>query len=85
MGSMLLSLAGRELGDAQLSGLMTMARMFYGEIADKLKTDFGTNSVGEAVRALAEGSASNWGSKLRFNDDGEVISGEATYPDPPKQ
>jgi transcriptional regulator with XRE-family HTH domain len=85
IGTMLLSLAGRELGDAQLSGLMTMARMFYKEIADSLKKDLGTNSVGEAVRVLAEGSSSNWGNKLHFNDDGEVISGEVIYPDPRKQ
>lgn len=84
IGSMLLSLAGRELGDAQLSGLMTMARMFYKEVSDALSKDFGAISVEEAIRKLSEGSASNWGNKLRFNEDGEIISGEVIYPEPNK-
>lgn len=85
IGSMMLSLAGRELGDLQLSGLMMAARMFGEEIVAKLKAEFGTSSLEEAVREMGGGSWSNWGTGLNFNADGEITSGEPIYKEPPSK
>lgn len=85
LASLLFSLAGRELGDARLSGLMMMARMFGKETMEGLQKEFGTTSIDEAIRALSEGAISNWGTKLSFNEEGEIISGKPVYPEPPSE
>jgi hypothetical protein len=84
IGSLMLSLAGRELGDARLSGLMSFAKMMTVETAECLRKLHGleTASLEEIVRGLSQ-SASNFGNTLKFNEDGEVISGTPLYPEPP--
>lgn len=84
IGSMMLSLAGRELGDLQLSGLMSMARIFGRQIVEGLKAEFGTSSVEEAIRIMSDGAWSNWGTGLSFNENGEITNGEPIYKEPPK-
>lgn len=85
LASLLFSLAGRELGDAKLSGLMVMARICGKETVEGLQKEFGTTSIEEAVRNLSEGMIANWGTSLRFNEEGEVINGKPMYPEPPSQ
>ena len=76
IGSILLSLAGRELGDAGLSGVMSFAKMFTTEAVDGLRKMFGTESIEEIVRHLSkEPGKGNWGTNLKFNEDGEIIRG----------
>lgn len=82
IGSLMLSLAGRQLGDVKLSALMSFAKMFTGEAVQGLREKFGTDSIEDIVRGLSDGAA-NWGTNLKFNDDGEIISGTPIYPEPP--
>lgn len=86
MGSLLLSLAGRELGDLRLSGLMSFAKDFTKAASEKLQQEFGTDSVEEAVRMLSEdGPESTWGTKLRFDEGGDNVIGTPLYPTPPEK
>lgn len=85
IGSLMLSLAGRELGDAKLSGLMVFAKMFTKEAVEGLKKEFGTDSLEEVIQTLSEGAMANWGTTLQFNEDGDIIKGTPVYPKPPNQ
>lgn len=81
IGSLMLSLAGRELGDIRLSGLMMLARRYSKEWSEKIKEEMEASTVEEAIRQSAESGATNWGNRLKF-DEGEIVGGEVIYPGP---
>jgi transcriptional regulator with XRE-family HTH domain len=82
-----LSLAGRQLGDARLSGLvfcvsflrdafLKTLQEYSDEISDATKIE-------ELAEILSTGAATNHGNRLRFNDQGDILNPEqAVYPDP---
>jgi transcriptional regulator with XRE-family HTH domain len=81
IGSLMLSLAGRELGDIRLSGLMMLARTLSKEWSEKIKAEMQASTIEEAIRESAESGATNWGTGLKF-DEGEIVGGEIIYPGP---
>lgn len=82
IASLLFSLAGRELGDLRLGGLMTMARMMSEETVGELVKKLGTNSIEKAIEMMA-GAESNWGTTLQWDEHGdEIVSGEPIYKNP---
>jgi len=81
IGSLMLSLAGRELGDARLSGLMSFAKMFSKEATASLRKEFGTDIVEDVVDLLSKNVA-NWGTALQFDEGGEIVKGDSLYPGP---
>lgn len=82
IGSLMLSLAGRELGDIRLSGLMSVARRYGRDYVAKIQEDFGATSVEEAIRELSESASTNWGTNLIY-EEGEIVGGKIIYPGPP--
>ncbi len=84
--SLALSLAGRQLGDLRLSGLLT----FVGLISDELEAVMrkylpeGSNpaTLDELMDILSEGLESNHGTRLHLDEGGGPATGEWTYPDP---
>lgn len=88
---MLFSLAGRELGDADLGGLMTVGNMVSEKLLNELKDDHPEISDGcqtpealaQLVRKLGEGCEANYGNKLYGKaDDEDDWKGEWLYPPP---
>lgn len=84
--SLALSLAGRQLGDLRLSGLLA----YVGLISDELEAVLwkhlpeGSNptTLEELIEILSEGLASNYGNRLHLDEDGGATTGQWTYPDP---
>lgn len=87
--SLVLSMAGRELGDRKLSILFYLAaglaapgfEMLQKELDDP---DLMSRDIPAVIKALLEkndGANMEWGSKLKFGPDGEV-TGEWLYPEP---
>lgn len=85
VGSLILSIAGRALGDARLSGLLIAA----GLTADTVKKDlakrgYGSISLEEVIEKMSREVSTNWGNKLRLDEEGNPIGGEWLYRDPEK-
>ena len=93
IGMMLFSLAGRELGDAELSGLMLTADLiseelleslttYHPEIADGCRTP---EALAKFVRRLGGGNEANIGTKLYGKaDEDDDWKGEWLYHPPPR-
>lgn len=86
--SLVLSLAGRQLGDMGLSSLLTTAAMVANATEPELRKYFGEavdGTLEELVLSCAEGLTTNVGNKLLLDEEeGDVIGGEWLYPDPGK-
>lgn len=88
LSSLVLSLAGRQLGDLRLSGLLTFVGL-VGDDIDKairqwLPEGANPKSLEELMDILSEGFRSNWGTKLTLDEDSDrdEARGEWTYLDP---
>jgi transcriptional regulator with XRE-family HTH domain len=86
--SLVLSLAGRQLGDLKLSSLLTVGSMIAQSSLPDLVEWFGDDVEGATLETLmhrvSEGMVTNLGNKLQLNDEGDVIGGEWLYRDPGK-
>ena len=91
--SLVLSLAGRQLGDMKLSALLAAGSMVANASLPSLVTWIEVDQAElehESLDALisryatkGDGFTSNWGNKLVLDEDeGNVIGGEWLYPDP---
>jgi transcriptional regulator with XRE-family HTH domain len=85
--SLVLSMAGRQLGDMKLSGLLATGGMIAQDTLPKLKEWFGEDAgdvpLDDLVQRAADGLTTNWGNKLQLDpDEGHVVGGEWLYPDP---
>ena len=85
--SLVLSMAGRQLGDMKLSALLVMGSMVATAALPELKTWFGDDvedgSLEDMVLRSSEGFHTNMGNKLLLDEEeGDVIGGEWLYADP---
>jgi transcriptional regulator with XRE-family HTH domain len=87
--SLVLSLAGRQLGDARLAGLLAagnlMSDVFSKELKNWVPTIEATTSLEEIAQEISVQQGTNFGTKLRFEDEDDptkVTGGEWIYPDP---
>ncbi|RTL53456.1 MAG: XRE family transcriptional regulator [Rhodocyclaceae bacterium] len=87
VAGIVLSMAGRELGDARLSGLLSIAGFMSKTVADELQK-FGaapgkpSPNLADLIDAASRQFSSNFGNKLRLTDDGNHSEGQWLYPDP---
>lgn len=83
--SLALSLAGRQLGDLRLSGLLAYVGEISNEVEDVLRKHLpegcSPSSLEELIEVISQGQSSSLGNRLHFDEDGEA-SGDWTYPDP---
>lgn len=88
LASLALSLAGRQLGDLRLSGLLTYVGLLGEEIDKLLRQSFPDgdvpNSLEELMDKTSAGLRSNWGTRLVMDPDTDrdEARGKWTYPDP---
>ena len=86
--SLVLSMAGRQLGDMKLSALLAMGSMIAQATEPELKNYLGAEvdgSLEELMVRCAEGFSTNAGNKLLLDEEeGDVIGGEWLYQDPDK-
>lgn len=95
--SLVLSMAGRELGDRKLSALLTLGRWLAEQALDGMKKEVEAElqdvmpdsevklTLEALVKKYGEGLDSNFGNKLNFGEDGDgPITGNWLYPEPPK-
>lgn len=88
--SLVLSMAGRQLGDLKLSSLLMVGTMIANETQPRLREWFGEDvENGQSLESLmnicAEGMGTNLGNKLTLDDeDPDIVSGEWLYHDPKK-
>lgn len=86
--SLVLSMAGRQLGDMKLSALLTVGSMIAQATEPELKNYLGEEmdgSLEELMVRCAEGFSTNAGNKLLLDEEeGDVIGGEWLYQDPDK-
>lgn len=84
--SLALSLAGRQLGDVRLSGLLTWVALIaedFGELLRKFAPEGAEpESLEDLMEMISRGSGSSYGTKLKLDEEGEVTHGEWVYPDP---
>lgn len=85
--SLVLSLAGRQLGDMRLSSLLTMGSMVARHTMPELKAWFGEDMDEVTLDALllraSDGMNTNVGNKLLLDpDEGDIVGGEWLYADP---
>lgn len=84
--SIVLSMAGRQLGDLRLSGLLTLTHLVMEPFQNMLKdyvTEFTpTMPLTDVAEAMSVQLRNNIGNKLRFDDEGNPKDGQWTYPDP---
>lgn len=92
--SLVLSMGGRQLGDARLSGLRAVSGFIASEVEVQLCKLLGAAGVSydlEKLRSmkvedimdeLSREMTSNIGNKLIFNEEGDPVGGEWEYPDP---
>lgn len=88
--SVALSIGGHHLGDERLSGLRAMAGLLAPDVFEAVReymSDFSTEdfdrlTLSEIAQHLSRGLAMNLGTRFRFSEDGEIVGGEQTYPDP---
>lgn len=84
--SLLLSLAGRQLGDLRLSALLTLGPMFARGLLKELK-EFSPGLTAETTlqdlaEALSRDGGTTLGNRLRFDEEFNVDGGSWLYPDP---
>lgn len=85
--SLVLSLAGRQLGDMKLSALLTTGSIIANETEPRLVEWFGEDagdvSLEVLVQRTAEGLHTNIGNRLQLDEEeGDIVGGEWLYPDP---
>lgn len=85
--SLVLSLAGRQLGDMRLSSLLTMGSMVARGTMPELKSWFGEDMDDVSLETLlvrvSDGLHTNVGNKLLLDpDEGDIVGGEWLYKDP---
>ncbi len=85
--SLVLSMAGRQLGDMKLSALLLAGSMIARSSMPELQAWFGEDMEDLPLETLvlrcADGLQSNMGNKLLLDeDDGDIVGGEWLYPDP---
>ena len=85
--SLVLSLAGRQLGDVKLSALLMTGAMVAKDVLPEIQKHFGPDAgelpLEELMLRCADGLTSNYGNKLVFDEeDPDIVSGEWLYPDP---
>lgn len=88
--SLVLSLAGRQLGDIRLSALLTCSWMLRDAFLTALKNFLPdvelSSSLEELAEELSQGHRSNAGNRFKFDEEGEVLNeAQALYPDPKPQ
>ena len=89
--SLVLSLAGRQLGDARLSGLLIAGNLMSDSFLKQLK-EFVPNadantSLEDIASAISTQMGTTWGTRLRMDDEDDptiVSSGKWLYPEPEK-
>jgi transcriptional regulator with XRE-family HTH domain len=84
--SVVLSLAGRQLGDLRLSGLLSLSEMMEEAFLKQIK-EFSPNfdesmSLEEIAESMSYQYRTNAGHKLNLDEEGEPVKGKWTYPDP---
>lgn len=83
-----LSLGGRQLGDLRLGALRAAAGFCSGPVFDALIRQVGPDAedgqmtLEQMAESITRGGGATIGTRLRFDDDGDVVSGEWMYPDP---
>lgn len=86
--SLVLSMAGREMGDLRLSSLLYMGKELAEKALKELEASFREMSPGESlaekslldlVKSYSESIDTNFGNKLSFNEEGEGPFGEWLY------
>ncbi len=88
LASLALSLAGRQLGDLRLSGLLTYVGMLGEEIDKLVRQSFpdgeAPGSLEELMDKTSAGIRSNWGTRLTMDPESnpDEARGEWIYPDP---
>jgi transcriptional regulator with XRE-family HTH domain len=86
--SLALSLAGRQLGDARLTGLLMAGRglteAFASELAAMAPDANPSTTLEQLADLLSRQQGSNLGNRLAYDDEGEVAGGTWTYPEPDK-
>jgi hypothetical protein len=88
--SLTASLAAHHLGDRRLSGLRATVLLLAGSILDEVRSyfsdlsdaEFNALPLSELVQRLSQGSDSNVGNRFKFDEEGNIVGGEQTYPDP---
>ena len=87
--ALVLSLAGRQLGDKRLSSLLSweyfFKESFFEVIADALPEEIKAMTLEQVAEYLADiGAVTNQGNRFRMDpDEGEILNPEAAfYPDP---
>jgi transcriptional regulator with XRE-family HTH domain len=85
--SLVLSLAGRQLGDMKLSALLLTGSMVGRAVMPELKEMFGDDMDDVSLETLmlrcSEGLQTNVGNKLTLDpDEGDIVGGEWLYADP---
>lgn len=84
--SIVLSLAGRQLGDLRLSGLLTLSQLAMKPFHELLKDYVDEYTPSMALTDIAEAMSvqqrNNTGHKLKFDDEGNPVEGSWVYPDP---
>lgn len=84
------SLGGHTLGDERLAGLKMMGHLLTEDVQDKIRASFSDLTdeqfadmpLTELAQRLSREVSVNVGTKLKFNEDGEIVGGEQLYPDP---
>jgi transcriptional regulator with XRE-family HTH domain len=76
--SLVLSLAGRQLGDSRLSGLLSSSWMMRDAFFDAL-TVYGPeinldNTLEEIAESLSRGCRTNQGTRFKFDENGEILN-----------
>lgn len=83
-----LSLAGRQLGDLRLGALRAAAGFCDGPVFDALIRQVGPDAMTgqmtleQMAERITQGGGATVGTRLRLDEDGDVVSGEWVYPDP---
>lgn len=89
--SLVLSLAGRQLGDARLSGLLMagnlMAESFCAQLKQWVPKADEHTSLEDIAAAISNQQGTTWGTRLRMDDEDDpsvVTSGQWLYPETQK-
>lgn len=88
IASLILSIAGRALGDTRLSGLLATASLLSDGLRKELElhcppeTDLAKLGMDGLIELMSRELVTNWGNKIRLDEDGNQIGGAWLYPDP---
>lgn len=84
--SIVLSMAGRQLGDLRLSGLLTLTHLmmepFHNTLKDYVEGFTPSMPLTDIAEAMSVQLRNNVGNKLKFDDEGNPMEGSWMYPDP---